>query len=77
MFGHISRGYTQVLSKMPFFPTKAIELQKIVYKREDLTLICNCEIVFYQNKKYVKSYIKTAKISYFRSFNTYKFGKNG
>ena len=54
---HIPPGYTQILSKMPFFPIKELMFQKIVLRRKDLTLIYICGIIFSQKKFYNKSYI--------------------
>ena len=56
-YSHIARGYTQVLSKMPFVLIKANELQKLVLGRKDLTLIYICDKVFFQKKMYIKNYI--------------------
>ena len=67
-YGPIPRGYTQVLSKMRFFLIKAMELEKFVFRRKDLTLIYICDIIFFK-KIYIKSYIKITKVFHFRSFN--------
>ena len=51
---YIPRGYTQVLSKMPFFIlNEAMELQKIVFRRKDLTLIYIYDIIFFSKEKYI------------------------
>ena len=49
-YSQIPRGYTQVLSKKPFFLIEAMELQKFVYRRKYLTRVCICDMVFEQNK---------------------------
>ena len=54
---NIHRGYTQLLSKMSFFLTKTMELQKFVFRKKDLSLIYVCDIIFFQKKIYIKIYI--------------------
>ena len=44
---HIPRGYTQAISKKPFFRIKALELQKFVVRRKGLTLIYICHMIFF------------------------------
>ena len=46
-YGHIPRGYTQVLSKMPFFfLNEAMEFQFFLFRRKDITTIYRCDIIF-------------------------------
>ena len=55
-YSHITYGYTHVLTKIPFYPIQAKELQNIVYRRKDLTLICICDIIL-EKKIHIESYI--------------------
>ena len=48
---------TQALRKFIFIPIRAMELQKIVYRRKVLSLTCMYDIVFFQKKIYIISYI--------------------
>ena len=56
-YSHIPRGYTQVLTKMSFYPSIAMEFQEFVYRRKEVTLICICDIISFQKKKHIESYI--------------------
>ena len=42
-YGHIPRGYTQVLRKMPFFSNHSNE--ECVFRRKCLTLIYICDMI--------------------------------
>ena len=66
---HIPCGYTQVLTRIPSYPIKAMELQKSLYRRKELTLICICDIIIFQKKVYIESYIYITKSWDFRNFN--------
>ena len=43
----MTHGLTLVSSKMPFSLIKAIELQKFVFRRKDLTLEYICDVIFF------------------------------
>ena len=73
-YNHITRGYTQVLSKMQFFLIKAMKLQKLVFWRKDLTLIYICDIIFFKRNIYQKLYINN-KSSLFSKFQHKVTGK--
>ena len=79
-YSHILCAYTQVLIKMSFYPIEAMEFQKIVYRRQDLTLICICEIIFFSKENvYRNLYINKEKLRFskFQRKNTGKFVVSG
>ena len=43
-YSHIPPGFTEVLTKMPFYPIEAMEFQKFVYTKKETALICICDM---------------------------------
>ena len=55
--------YTQVLTKIPFYQIKAMEFQKLVYSRKDLTLISIYDMIFKKKYTYISNlYINNEKL---------------
>ena len=57
-YSRIPRAYTHVISKLPFFLIKTMELQIFVFRNKDLRLIYICDKLFF------KKYIYTSKVIY-------------
>ena len=59
------RGYTQVLTIMPFYLFKAMEFKNYCLGDKGLTIICICDIIIFQKKKnYRKLYTNNENLLY-------------